>query len=63
MTYIFFGALQVSSDLEVVLQPPEKRTGVTRCATLVGEFVTWQAAAGTGYRSFRVRGSQSRLDW
>jgi len=51
MTCIIFGALHVFSDLEVVLQPP-KRERVTRCATLVGKFVTWQAAAGTGYEAF-----------
>ena len=52
MTCIIFGALHVFSGLEVVLQPPEKRTRVTRCATLIGKFVTWKAAAGTGYEAF-----------
>ena len=51
MACIIFGTLHVFG-LEVVLQPPEERTRVTHCATLVGKFVTWHAAAGTGNEAF-----------
>jgi len=51
MTRIIFGAFHVSSGLEVVLQPPVKRTRVTRCATIVGKLVTGQAATDTRYET------------
>jgi len=59
MTRIIFGAFHVSSGLEVVLQPPVKRTRVTRCATIVGKLVTGQAATDTGYQNLALGAAKS----